>query len=89
MNTRRLQWSIFILTLVLSSSLLVVVHAENARTGQWMIDPCSDPAKVRLTLRYSDRDSNHGGRDDDWGGWGNTQSHLILRAALAGLTDAK
>src|SRR4051794_19789456 len=87
MNARQLQSVILGLVLFLSVSLFMVAHADNIRSGQWMIEPCNDnTGRLQLTLRYNERGEHE--RNDGWGNWGSTQSHSIGLDSLSGLTDA-
>src|SRR5437016_2386433 len=86
--SRKLQWAIVICLLLVSSSALLVVHAEGNQTGQWMVEPYrEDAGRVQLTLRYNERGDRE--REDGWGSWGSTQSHAVDVASLAGLTAAE
>src|SRR3954468_16828942 len=84
----RLQSFVLGAILVLSGSALLVVHADNTHSGQWMLEPCGDKTNtMQLTVRYNERGENE--RNDGWGSWGNnTQSHSVKLESLAGLSEA-
>jgi predicted Fe-S protein YdhL (DUF1289 family) len=63
--------------------------AQEAFTGQWLVEPTKQADEVHLTLRYrswKDRDKND---DEKWHGYNNTTSFDIARANLLGLTPAQ
>ena len=63
--------------------------AQEAFTGQWLVEPTKEADSVHLTLRYrswKDRDKND---DEKWHGYNNSTSFDIARAKLLGLTPAQ
>src|SRR2546423_9992869 len=63
--------------------------AQEAFTGQWLVEPTKQADSVHLTLRYrSWKDSN---KDDDekWHSYNNSTSFDIARANLLGLTPTQ